>query len=262
MYKKTTISILEANALYRTLLTRMISSIDGYVLDRVCPGVDAAHILLNQPSEVVIVDLESGKESEIFGFLRSLIELGKVNVIACSQEESAALTRQAFTIGVSGYVIKNSSYDEFRANLILALNGGMPVSRSVIRQLVKFVQDECSQASTTALSEPISLTCQIVDEVLLKPYSMKQENLSDHLSRRVGISYHQLSTQFKKEMGMKLSQYVILKKIDRVKMMIRENRHSLTQIANLMDYSSVAHLSAQFRKVSGLTPSDFRRSHS
>jgi AraC-like DNA-binding protein len=61
-------------------------------------------------------------------------------------------------------------------------------------------------------------------------------------------------------MRINLSQYVIIRKIDRVKTMIQEDRHSLTQIANQMDYSSVAHLSAQFRKITGLSASEFKRS--
>lgn len=262
MHRKTSISILEGNPLYRTLLTRMISSISGYELDGIYHDVQTARMLLNKPSAVVILDLEAGVESEIFGLLGALNELGSVTVIACSQHDNEAWMRKVFAFGVNGYITKDSSYDEFRANLMLALKGGMPMSRSVVKHLVELVRRDLSHASTKALSESISLTCQIVDEVLLKPYSLKQENLSDHLSRRIGLSYHQLSIQFKKEMGVKLSQYVILKKIDLVKMMIQENRHSLTEIANLMDYSSVAHLSTQFRKVTGLTPSDFRRTFS
>jgi AraC family transcriptional regulator len=95
--------------------------------------------------------------------------------------------------------------------------------------------------------------------LLLSPFSLRQEKLSDFLSRGVGMSYHHLSLQFKKDMGINLSQYVINQRIERVKAMLREGNYSLSQIANMMDYSSVAHLSAQFRKITGLTPSEFKR---
>ena len=167
--------------------------------------------------------------------------------------------RKVFAIGVNGYIIKDSSYDEFRAHLILALKGGIPMSRSVVRNLVESVRKEFFLAPSAGLSESVSLACQMIEEVLASPYSLKQENLSDFLSRQIGLSYHQLSILFKKEMGMNLSQYVILKKIERVKLLIGENHFSLTQIANLMDYSSVAHLSTQFRKATGVTPTEFKR---
>ena len=260
MNKKTTISLLEGSALYRALLTRMISSIDGYALDRVYQDVESARMLMSEPSDVMIIDLEAGESGEIFRFIRQLVEKGTSSVIACSQQEDDLLMRQVFSSGATGYIVKNSSYDEFRANLMLGLSGGMPISRSVVERLVEVVHRDFSSSPNRGISQPVSLTCQLIDEVLSSPFSLRQENLSDFLSRRVGLSYHHLSNQFKKEMSVTLSQYVILKKIDRVKQMIREDHHSLTQIANVMDYSSVAHLSTQFRKIMGLTPSDYRRS--
>ncbi len=260
MHKKTTISILEGSPLYRSLLSRMISSIDGYALDKVFRDPKSAQVLITAPSDIVIIDLEAGEPGDIFSFFRKLIDVGAVSVIACSQQEDDLLMRQAFRSGASGYIVKNSSYEEFRANLMLALSGGMPLSRSVVRRLVEVVRRDSSRPVLSGISEPIALTCQLIEEVLASPFSLKHENLSDFLSRRVGISYHHLSIQFKKEMSVNLSQYMILKKIERVKDMIREDHHSLTQIANMMDYSSVAHLSTQFRKITGLTPSDYRRS--
>jgi AraC-like DNA-binding protein len=260
MHKKTTISLLEGSALYRALLTRMISSIDGYALDRVYQDVESARMLMSEPSDVMIIDLEAGESGKIFSFIRQLVKKGTSSVIACSQQEDDLLMRQVFSSGATGYIVKNSSYDEFRANLMLGLSGGMPISRSVVERLVEVVHRDFSSSPNRGISQPVFLTCQLIDEVLSSPFSLRQENLSDFLSRRVGLSYHHLSNQFKKEMSVTLSQYVILKKIDRVKQMIREDHHSLTQIANVMDYSSVAHLSTQFRKIMGLTPSDYRRS--
>jgi len=237
----------------------MISSIDGYTLDRVYKNVESASCLTTHPSDVVIIDLESGETGEVLGLVRKLNELGSVSVIACSQKDNDLLMRQAFNAGATGYIVKHSSYDEFRANLTLALSGGMPISRSVVRRLVEVVRRDFSGPPDPGISEPVSLACQLIDEVLASPYSLKQENISHFLSRRIGLSYHQLSLQFKKEMGVNLSHYVILKKVERVKYMIREDHQSITQIANIMDYSSVAHLSAQFRKICGITPTEYRR---
>lgn len=259
MQKKTTISILECNPLYRAMLIRMISSIDGYALDKVYHDLDSARNLLLQPSDVAIIDLEAAPDVEIFGFIRKLNELESVTVIACSLQDDDLLMRQAFSVGLTGYVIKNSSYDEFRFNLILAMNGGMPISRAVVKRLAEVIRRDFSKPPSSHISPSVSQACQLVEELLSSPYSLRKEKLSDFLSRRVGMSYHHLSLQFKKDMGINLSQYVINQRIERVKAMLREGNYSLSQIANMMEYSSVAHLSAQFRKITGLTPSEFKR---
>ena len=108
MHKKTTISILEGSPLYRSLLNRMISSIDGYALDKVFRDPKSAEVLITAPSDIVIIDLETGKGGDIFSFFRKLIDMGTVSVIACSQQEDDLLMRQAFSAGASGYIVKNS----------------------------------------------------------------------------------------------------------------------------------------------------------
>jgi AraC-like DNA-binding protein/DNA-binding NarL/FixJ family response regulator len=260
MLKKTTISILEGTPLYRTLLTRMISSIDGYELVSVYQDVESAHQLLLQPSDVVVIDQDTGNPDKIMELMRRLNGLGSVSVIACSMQEDEILLRRVFSVGgVIGFIVKHSAYDEFRSNMMLAMNGGMPISRSIVRRLVNIVRHDFPKPPAHELSANVSLACQLINEVLSLPFSHNQENLSDFLSRRIGLSYHQLSLQFKKEMGINLSHFVIMQRIEKVKGMIREGKFSLSQIANMMDYSSVAHLSAQFRKTTGFTPSEFKR---
>lgn len=259
MVNKTTISILEGNALYRTLLIRMIKSINGYALESVYEGLESASEQLFSPSDILIMDLECDGEEKVFDFMHSLLKKESIQLIACSLKEEDSLIRKAIYMGVNGYVIKESSYDEFRANLMLALSGGIPMSRAVVKKLVDVVRRDFTTAPIAKLSAAISLSCDIIEEILARPFSLQRENLSDHLSRRVGQSYHHLSLQFKREMGITLNQYFLVKKIERVKAMIREDEHTITQIANMLDYSSVAHLSSQFRKITGITPSEYKR---
>ncbi len=259
MVNKTSISVLESNGLYRMLLQRMIHSISGFALERVYEDLPSAVEQLTKPSDILIIDLESAGHAEVFDFIHAFRNQGDSRIIACSLQRDEAFMRRAFSMGVNGYILKESSYDEFRANLILALSGGMPMSRAVVKKLMECIQADENDMKVSRLSASIKLSCDIIDELLSSPFSLQRENLSDFLSRRVGISYHVLSQQFKKEMGVTLSQYVIEKKIERVKSMIRQDSHSITQIANMLDYSSVAHLSSQFRKVAGINPSAYRR---
>jgi|SRR5436190_12522232 len=80
---------------------------------------------------------------------------------------------------------------------------------------------------------------------------------SNHLSELLDYDYNYLSNLFSEMHGSTLEQYVISHKIERVKQMLIYEDLSLTDIAFKMGYSSVAHLSYQFKKTTGMTPSDF-----
>ncbi len=81
---------------------------------------------------------------------------------------------------------------------------------------------------------------------------------SDYLVEKMGISYQQLSKIFSKYHEITLEKYIILNKIERIKELIDQGEFSLTEIAYMMDYSSVQYLSNQFKKYSGYTVSDYK----
>ena len=84
-------------------------------------------------------------------------------------------------------------------------------------------------------------------------------NFSNHLSNRLNLDYTYLANIFSEHQGTTIENYIILNKIYRVKELIGHNQLNLTQISLLMHYSSVAHLSTQFKKVTGFTPSQFKQ---
>ena len=86
-----------------------------------------------------------------------------------------------------------------------------------------------------------------------------QINLSDHLSEKFGKDYSTLSGVFSKETGITLEKYLILQKIERAKELLAYNEMNISEISYLLGYSSVAHFSAQFKKITGYTPSQFRK---
>lgn len=99
-----------------------------------------------------------------------------------------------------------------------------------------------------------AITVLINDEDNYKKY-----NISTYLSEQLGYSYAYLSNIFSETTFTSVENFVILKKIDIVKSSIIENKLTLTEIAFKLNYSSVAHLSAQFKKTTGLTPSTFQK---
>lgn len=84
-------------------------------------------------------------------------------------------------------------------------------------------------------------------------------NLSDYLSEKLGFDYKYLSSTFSDEENVTIEQYFIAQKVERVKELLVYGELTLTEIAYRMNYSSVAYLSAQFKRVTGFTPSEFRK---
>lgn len=84
-------------------------------------------------------------------------------------------------------------------------------------------------------------------------------NWSDILSDRLHYDYNYLSNLFSSVEGITLEQYIIRQKIEKVKELLLYDELTLSEIAHKLGYSSVAHLSGQFKKITGLTPSDMKK---
>lgn len=85
-----------------------------------------------------------------------------------------------------------------------------------------------------------------------------QTNISDYIADKVGKDYNYLSTLFSSFEGVTIEKYLILQRIEKVKELLVYNELSLKEIAYQLGYSSVAHLSNQFKKITGLTPTHFK----
>lgn len=84
-------------------------------------------------------------------------------------------------------------------------------------------------------------------------------NFSDFLSEKLGFDYTYLSNMFSEVKGITIQQFIINHKVERIKELIMYDELNLTEISYKLNYSSVAHLSNQFKKVTGLSPSHFRQ---
>ena len=80
---------------------------------------------------------------------------------------------------------------------------------------------------------------------------------SDFIQKELNYNYPYLASMFSKTQGMTIESFIIAKKIERVKSLLKYEGLSLTEISYKLNYSSVAHLSYQFKKVTGQTPSQF-----
>ena len=84
-------------------------------------------------------------------------------------------------------------------------------------------------------------------------------NFSDYLSEKLKYDYTYMANVFSEVQGISIEQFIISHKVERIKEYIIYDELNMTEIAFKMNYSSVAHLSGQFKKVTGLTPSYFKK---
>lgn len=84
-------------------------------------------------------------------------------------------------------------------------------------------------------------------------------NLSDYIGGAMHHDYDYVSAIFSEEEGVTIEKYFIAQKIERVKELLEYGELSLSEIADMLNYSSVAHLSAQFKKVTGMSPSHYKQ---
>lgn len=83
--------------------------------------------------------------------------------------------------------------------------------------------------------------------------------LSDYLTQHFSKDYHTLSHLFSETEGMTIEKYFICQKVEKVKELLSYDQLSLSEIAYRLRYSSASHLSNQFKKVTGFTPTDYRQ---
>lgn len=99
----------------------------------------------------------------------------------------------------------------------------------------------------------------VVVEMVHYADDLPKTNFSDYLSQKLNHDYTYLANLFSEVQGITIEHYVISHKTERIKELIIYGELNITEIAYKMNYSSVAHLSAQFKKVTGLAPTHFKQ---
>ena len=98
----------------------------------------------------------------------------------------------------------------------------------------------------------------VIIEMIHYADELPETNFSDYLSKKLNYNYIYLSNLFSEIKGITIEHYIIAHKIERAKELLIYDELTLTEIAYKLHYSSVAHLSNQFKRVTGLTPSFFK----
>lgn len=99
----------------------------------------------------------------------------------------------------------------------------------------------------------------VITELVHYSDELPTTNYSEYISKKLDYDYTYLSNIFSEVTGITIQQFIILNKIERVKELLLYDKLNLTEISYKLHYSSVAHLSNQFKKITGLSPSYFKK---
>ena len=99
----------------------------------------------------------------------------------------------------------------------------------------------------------------VIIELIHYSDELPRVNYSDYISEKLGYDYTYLANTFSEVKGITIQQFIIIHKIERVKELLIYDELNLTEISYKMHYSSVAHLSNQFKKITGLTPTYYKQ---
>lgn len=125
------------------------------------------------------------------------------------------------------------------------------ISKSLAEEGFELLHDKEDQLVEQIKSAVINL-------VQYSTYNAMVRN-SDYLVERFNLSYQHISSLFSKHEQLTLEKFIIQQKIGKVKELIRHGELSLSEIAYMMGYSSVQYLSTQFKTITGVTVSDFKK---
>jgi len=159
-------------------------------------------------------------------------------------------------------VILQEQLDKFDFEYTIVGSGAINFKENIPMQQYVLLQQELSHYGIEIIDNQKAILVQKIKATIL---SMLNENsmplikISTYLSEKLNENYRTLSNVFTEVCYISIESFIIIQKIERVKQLLINENLSLTEISFRMNYSSVAHLSNQFKKITGFTPTVFQK---
>ena len=141
--------------------------------------------------------------------------------------------------------------------------GKVELSRQLTDPEMQKVKDALCENGFQIIDDKKSIIIERIRKLIIELVHYQKEkslsvNISDFIANEIGYDYSYLSNLFSSVEGITIEKYIINQKIEKVKEWLVYDELTLNEIAYQLGYSSVQHLSSQFKKVTGLTPSHFK----
>jgi len=141
--------------------------------------------------------------------------------------------------------------------------GTVELAEDITTEQHKRLKENLFHSGLELMEDKKSILVESIKNIITKMIHESEElpkvNYSEYISRELDYDYTYLSNIFSEVIGITIQQFIINNKIERVKELLLYDELNLTEISYRLHYSSVAHLSNQFRKVTGVSPSYFKQ---
>jgi YesN/AraC family two-component response regulator len=159
-------------------------------------------------------------------------------------------------------MIVKSELDEFGFHYILEELGEVEIMEDLTEAQRNLLNSNLEKSGLGLLDDKKRVLIEKIKNIIVElVYYVEEQpkiNLSDLLSEKLNYDYTYLANLFSENQSITVEHFFLAHKIERVKEFLVYDEFSLTEIAYKMHYSSVAHLSNQFKKMTGLTPSNYK----
>ena len=159
-------------------------------------------------------------------------------------------------------MIVKSELEEFGLHFILVDLGEVEIMENISEEQRMLLNMSLEKSGLGLLDDKKRVLIEKIKNIIVElVYYAEQQpkiNLSDFLSGKLNYDYTYLANLFSENQSITVEHFFLAHKIERVKEFLVYDEFSLTEIAYKMHYSSVAHLSNQFKKMTGLTPSNYK----
>lgn len=160
-------------------------------------------------------------------------------------------------------VILQEQLEKHEINYQLLDLGEIEIDGEVSEEKFADVQEALNRYGIYILNNQKSQLIQRIKDAIVEMVyerdKLPSTTISHYLSEKLNFSYGYIANIFSEYTFTSIENFIIIQKIERAKKLIVEEELTLTEISYKLNYSSVAHLSSQFKKVTGLTPSMFKR---
>ena len=139
---------------------------------------------------------------------------------------------------------------------------GQVIVDEITEQQILSIESNLNQKGFEILKEKNSILIQKIKNIIIdhvESHTESKQKFSTYLSKKIGYDYSYISRIFSSNTGYTIEKYFSLQRIEKTKELIKYDELNLSEIAYKLNYSSVAHLSKQFKQVTGMNPSEFKR---
>jgi YesN/AraC family two-component response regulator len=140
--------------------------------------------------------------------------------------------------------------------------GEVEITEKLLPEQLQVLRAALLQSGLELMEDKKSMLIEKIKNIVVQMIHYSEEppvlNFSAYLSEKLNYDYNYLSNLFSEVKGTTIEHFIIAHKIERAKELLLYNEMTLTEIAEKLHYSNVAHLSNQFKKVTGLTPTFFK----